>query len=88
MSGLEMRRSDPMKGTREPFPGSVVEVRKESVMKPSRMRSMVRAALVSATAVPLLASWLVVSGCGDGRSGFTMVLHALGYSVTASYCHT
>ena len=66
-----------------------MEVRKESVMKPSsRMRVIVRAAAVSAAAVPLLASWLVVSGCSDGRSGVTMVLHALGYSVTASYCHT
>ena len=63
-------------------------VRKESVMKPSsRMRVFFRAAVVSAAAAPLLASWFVVSGCSDGRSGFTMVMHALGYSVTASYCH-
>jgi hypothetical protein len=71
------------------LPVPVVEVRRESVMKPSSSRLRVfRAAVVSAAAVPLLASWFVVSGCSEGRTGFTMVLHALGYSVTASYCHT
>jgi hypothetical protein len=47
-----------------------------------------RASAVAAAAAPLLASFLVVSSCANGKSGFVMVLHAMGVSVTASYCHS
>jgi hypothetical protein len=53
----------------------------------SRLPTLLRASAVAMAAAPLLASYLVVTGCSHGKSGFVMVLHAMGVSVTASYCH-
>jgi len=57
-------------------------------MKLSRLPVALRSAVLGAAAVPILASFLIVGGCSGGRSGFRMILHGLGVSVTASYCHT
>jgi hypothetical protein len=56
-------------------------------MRVSRLPVVVRSTLALAAFVPLLASFLVLGGCSDGRNGFTMILHLFGVSVTASYCH-